>query len=516
MLEASFVRTMRLGKIFFTLILCGCAAFFVVKSIHWHWMFDESVFHYINFLMDRGKAPYRDIIDINMPGAYFIDGWAIWVFGTGDLGWRMYEYLLLTLLVAAMIVIARPYDWFAGVLGGGLFVLVHALDGPQMATERDEIMTVLIVAGYAFLFSALRRRRPLLMAPAGFLLGLAGSVKPTAVPLGLVLLGMAAFALWREKRAVGAYLSSGLVGMGLAGVVIAGFFVRTRSFPAFLGLMRGIVPYYVSLAPVPYSVLFGLLINKWMAVLCLLAVTAIWMNPERKNWERWALAVGVGFGVVSYFAQDKGTAYHRYPFFAFLFLWVSIEFVSAIKRQDWSRNFGVAGVLFAMLLAVPTCMIRLHRAPNTIDLPDALEADLTRLGGAAKLQNSVECLDTVSGCVAALGRLHLVETQPYMGDSLFFPVEGAVRSLYWSDLFWKQIHENPPKVLIITTEMMTGGGRMGRFDKLKQWPEFEDFLDRNYRVETTRRFGENDFMTAYRIYVLKGDRMRVGELTTPR
>lgn len=170
-----------------------------------------------------------------------------------------------------------------------------------------------------------------------------------------------------------------------------------------------------------------------------------------------------------------------------------------------------------MVVVIPTCVVRFHRAPDTIDLPDALQADLTRLGGAAKLQDSVECLDTVSGCMAALARLQLVETQPYMGDSLFFPVEGAVRSAYYSERFWNEIHQNPPKVLILTSEMMTGGGRMGRFDKLKQWPEFEGFLDENYKVEPTRKFGELDYMTAYRIYVRREDRRAgVRELAAPR
>ena len=503
--EAISARTARTGKLVFTVVLCACAAFFVYKSIGWHWMFDESIFHYINFLMDHGKAPYRDIIDINMPGAYFIDGWAIRVFGVGDLGWRMYEYLLLAILVASMIVIALPYDWFGGLLAASLFLLMHALDGPQMATERDEIMTILIVAGYAFLFSALRRRKPILMVPFGFLLGLAGSLKPTAIPLGLVLLGMAAFALWRQRSALARYVAAGVIGSAFAGALIVWFFMRTGSFPAFKDVMLRAVPYYVRLAPIPYTRLLWLLINKWVAVLVLLAIPAIVMNRDRRNWERWALAVGVCFGALSYFAQGKGTAYHRYPFFAFLFLWVCVEFVAAIKRQDWSRDFGIAGVLFAMFVAIPTCVSRFARAPDTIELPDALQADLIRLEPREKLQNSVECLDTVSGCLAALGRLHLVETQPYMGDSLFFPVQGAVRSPYYSNLFWNQIHENPPRVLILTSEMMTGGGRMGRFDKLQQWPEFETFLNQNYSIAVARSFGERDFMTAYRIYVLNDD-----------
>ena len=44
-----------------------------------------SIMHYVNFLMDRGLAPYRDIVDINLPGAYFMEGWAMHIFGGGIL-----------------------------------------------------------------------------------------------------------------------------------------------------------------------------------------------------------------------------------------------------------------------------------------------------------------------------------------------------------------------------------------------------------------------------------------------
>jgi hypothetical protein len=34
----------------------------------WPLFWDAQVFHYGNFLIDHGFVPYRDIIDMNMPG----------------------------------------------------------------------------------------------------------------------------------------------------------------------------------------------------------------------------------------------------------------------------------------------------------------------------------------------------------------------------------------------------------------------------------------------------------------
>jgi len=109
--------------------LLGGAVSFIVSTLHWPWTWDTQVMHYISFLLDHGKAPYKDIYDINMPGSYLTERWAIDLFGGGDVGWRLYEFSLLGTMTLAMIVIARPYDWLAGLFAGVLFTLLHGSDG---------------------------------------------------------------------------------------------------------------------------------------------------------------------------------------------------------------------------------------------------------------------------------------------------------------------------------------------------------------------------------------------------
>ena len=138
-------------------VLLAGAACYVVFTIHWQWMWDTQVMHYIVLLLNHGKVPYKDIYDINMPGAYLTERWAIGIFGGGDLGWRLYEFTLLGSMTGAMIVIALPYDWLAGLFAGVLFSLQVGSMGPWQAAERDEVMTVLIFIGYAFLMLAVRK-----------------------------------------------------------------------------------------------------------------------------------------------------------------------------------------------------------------------------------------------------------------------------------------------------------------------------------------------------------------------
>lgn len=54
----------------------------VIMSWHWPLIGDAPLFHYDNFLMDRGMAPYRDIAEMNLPGTLstrFVqeNGWAV-------------------------------------------------------------------------------------------------------------------------------------------------------------------------------------------------------------------------------------------------------------------------------------------------------------------------------------------------------------------------------------------------------------------------------------------------------
>ena len=501
---AASPRSLQIGKAFYTLVLCAAVAFFVVETIHWRWMWDDSIMHYGNFLMDRGMVLYRDIIDMNMPGSYFIEGWAIHVFGGGDLGARLYEFTLLGALVASMVVIAWPYEWFAGLFAGVIFILMHASEGPTNSLQREEVMTVLSMAAYAFAFVSLRRSMAWLMVPFGFLAGLAILLKPTAAPLGFVLLTMAAVELRRRKVAMIPYVVSGLLGLFGALLVVIAFFARTHAFGAFVDIMQRLLPYYSGLHST-YRVMLQGLEARSLIVLLPIALAVMWAHRDWGNWERWALGFGVAFGAFSYFAQHKGYLYHRYPLMGFLLLWIGLEFAWAAHKRGWVRILGLTGFSLGVLYVVPQYAIRVARAPHTTALPDALERDLKRLGGD-QLQHKVQCLDMVSGCVTALYRLNLVQSTGFVGDFLLFQPQGRASSTYYQDRFWSNVHATLPTVIVLTNAWFV---EKPSFDKLAQWPEFAKFLDSQYVLAVSRDFHEPTEVAgpvAYRIYVLKGSK----------
>jgi hypothetical protein len=500
MQDTSKPRYVGILRILSIVILCAGASSFVIGSMGWQWQWDTSVMHYMNFLMDHGRTPYRDIVDMNMPGSYFIEGWAIRIFGGGDIGWRLYEFSLLAALTASMIVITKPYDWLAGLFGGTMFALIHGKEGPANAAQREEVMTVLILAGVAFLFTAFRSKKPTLTLPFGFLLGLSASLKPTAAPLGLLLLVMLILSLRREKIAAVPYISFGITGFVAGVLVILGFFWKYHALSAFLAISQRLLPYYASVGnQTIFRLIHGLVpgLAPYPFLLITLALTL--KNRDWKNWERQVLFLLICFGALSFVVQRKGFAYHRYPFLAFMLLWMGLEYMRALRMQGWVRGLGIAGTV-GLLCTVPLCCELINRVDPKSELTDVLEQDLRRLGGA-KLQNQVQCLDMVSGCLGALYRLNLVQSTGFVSDFMLFGPPDSNPSTFYRDLFWQNIHQNPPKVIVLTSARLSAPES---FDKIDQWPEFASFLHWEYSQDVTLTGNpQNPPSQGYRIYLLK-------------
>lgn len=480
--------------------------FYVAVSIHWPIVWDAAVMHYVSFLMRHGMQPYQDITDSNMPGAYIIETFAMRVFGSGDLAWRLYDLSLCGSLTWASVVIARPYDWLAGLFAGIFFTLFHGSDGPRFTGERDLVMTVLLVCAVAFLFSALRRGRPLWMLLFGIAGGMAASIKPTSAPLALLLLVASVVLLQRAHRPIGSYLVLSLAGFAVAAAVVLGFLLHHHAVHAFLFVTRDLLPSYVSLRQLGPAELIRSILPHSVALLLALAILLALLN---RGWsaERWLILLCLLFGAASYFSQRKGFPYHRYPLLAFLFLFMSIEFLAGLRRSGLSRALAALALGVFFFLSEPN-LLRPMRPQSTtfpINFSNGLAADLEHLG-PDRLERNIECYDLTYGCFSALYRLRITQSNGITGDLLFFsPAEtSAVR--FYRDLFWRLNSTAPPAVLVITNQWFQENNS---FAKLDAWPAFHTYLQTHYTLLLTREFPVSDAppvpgdppLPAYRIYV---------------
>ena len=465
--------------------------------------------HYVTFLIHHGFAPYRDITDSNMPGAYLTESLGMHLFGAGDLAWRIYDLFLCLALTVASATIARPYDWLAGVFAGILFTLFHGSDGPRFTGERDLVMTVLLVCSLAFLLSAIRTRRALWMLPFGLAGALAASIKPTCAPL-LVLLLAAAIVLVRRKRAPAIpYLLWTSAGWIAVSALVLGFILVHSSIHDFLFVTRDLLPSYVSLRHLGTAELVRSTLPHSLALVALLALLLAFVN-RGWNAERWLLLLCLVFGALSYFAQRKGFPYHRYPLLAFLFLFMGIELLSGLRRSGISRAISAFAILVFLLLGEPHLLqaMRPQSSAFPINLSDGLASDLTRLG-PDRLQRNIECYDLTYGCFSALYRLRILQTNGVTGDLLFFSPTETYAVNFYRDLFWTLNRTRPSDVLVITNQWFQENNS---FRKLDAWPAFRQYLDANYTLVLTRSFpvsagplvpGDPP-QPAYRIYIRNG------------
>src|ERR1700677_900276 len=187
-------------KILLTSYFLVCAGIFVLVTAHWKQVNDPAQLSYLCFLMDHGMAPYRDLLEINMPGIYLVNWSVMHTLGDGSVAWRIFDFALMGIATWAMIAIARPYDWLAGFFGATLFILFHARDGAGQQGQRDFIIAVLLLCSYAFLFNVFRKSRQWPMFAFGLCAGIAATIKPTPLPFALVLLLVAAIRLKRAAQ----------------------------------------------------------------------------------------------------------------------------------------------------------------------------------------------------------------------------------------------------------------------------------------------------------------------------
>jgi hypothetical protein len=485
-----------------------------IWSIHWPLMLDSPVMHYVVFLTHHGFKPYSQIPDMNMPGANLTEAWAMHVFGTGDLAWRIYEFFLLAVLAGSLIIITLPCDWIAGVYGAGLFIAMHAAEGPRQAVERDEVLAVLLMVGYAALFTAVRRRLSWLALLFGMADGLAICIKPTFAPLAIAVLYLLVVALRGRRIPLFAYLAWATLGLTIAVGFNLGYLLRYGALKEFIFVVRMVIPAYRGGIGRPFAIAVRAFPKYILPLLPLAVACAIgnWRRGLRWNWERIALALGVACGLFSYFAQGKGLVYHRYEYLICLFPIVGMEAFEAMRGDGWLRRAGVAVLVLTMLFTVPMYVLQMHRTASNSELTLALESDLRQLGGAHDLQGEVQCFDVTEGCLNALYHLGLVENIPFTGDLGFFPKHDDPVAQHYHDIYWEHERVDPATVLVLGNEDFWGSEGFG---KVHRYPKFDQFLDENFTQVIARSFPMEDVkdprnkmtgdgVPAYRIYVRNG------------
>ena len=491
------------------LLACVLAIFVLIfVCLTWHWPFvgDEALIRYANFLMHHGMAPYRDVVEINMPGAFAVDWLVVHIYGSSSLAWRMFDFSLMAVVIFAALAIAWPYDWLAGIYGSALFILIHGRDGVVQSGQRDLTIGVLLLAAVALLFHAHRRNYWPATALFGLFCGAASTIKPTVLPLGFILLFLLSIDLRRQRLSVMRHWMGGIVGLLAPLLLVLAFLLRERALPAFLYTMHTLIPYHASIGRLPLSYfLWHSFASTILPIVLLWLILAI-VHKHWRTWEQHVLLVCVAFGWVSLMVQGKDYPYHRYPLEIFLLLLAGIEFTAALRDRGIVKILGIAGLIFGIFVLAPISTVKLaHYQWKQDEFRAMLQTDLNQLGGK-NLSGHIQCVDTIGGCIATLDQMRLVQATGFLYDCyLFTDKPGSVQTEYRTR-FWQALQKNPPRVFVVTNQLCINPP--GTFQKLERWPQFDAYLRDHYTIDMQRKPPDEVRWwihptppTSYRIYV---------------
>lgn len=501
----------------FGAVLIACSLIFLVMRRHWPMVGDAALLRYAVFLIQHGWTPYRDIVDINMPGAYWATAFGMHLAGSADVSWRIFDVGLIGLTGLGYFVIARPYSRFAALFATVMLLLVHGQDGVQQAGQRDLVIAALLVVGVAFLLEAVRRNNCSYLVPFGLAVGLSATIKPTALPLGLVLLVMAAIyraKLQEEAREPRIWLNWTLIGIAAMAVPLACMLLwleHKHALDAWVAMERLVLPYYAaqerrgfgftlshSISPLPALVLFWLL-------------CAALRGPAWPRFERLVVATAAILSLAALLVQGKALPYQRYPMMAFLLPLIALDLTTAWCRgasgPKLARCVALGGLCCGCLVLAPLALVKVHRFDARPQEFDAmLMADLSRVDG--DLSGHVQCLDGIQECLPTLYSMHLLPATGMLSDQPLFDAVKRPAVEILRQRFEKEVTERPPLVFVVVSGFSLDSVK--GYQKLEAWPAFERWLNANYTltVERTpqhlvRWWGRAQEPAGYRLYVLK-------------
>ncbi len=498
--KSAWLRRLKLAV---ALWLTALVAVCLILTRHWPLVNDGALLHYISLMMDAGRAPYRQLLDMDLPGTFLIDWSVIHIFGPGAVAWRVFDVFLLLCLSSSMLVIARPYSRFAGIFAASLFWLLHLRDGMGQAGQRDLIEATLLLATVAFTFQAMRMGAWWLLLLAGLCAGIAFTIKPDSLAFALIVFILIPRQQTRANHPVLAFALLAFAGFLIPLLAVAVFLEREHALFAFWTTLTEIIPFYASLGRQSLNAL----LRDWLSAplrLLLLATGLLALTNRRHwNWEKTVLAAAVAWGLASFLLQGKGFPYHRYPSVAFLLLWTGITCTETERSSALPRVLAIASVAYGTLVLAPLSFTRAVHATWNSSLLDSLQTDLTTLGGS-RLDGAVQCVDSIAGCNTTLLRLNLHQQTGMLTDFLLFGPETEPAIRRTRAHFWQEITTRPPRVIVITGALHPSSSDGPPFAKLATWPAFGDLLTARYTLTTERSFtpGQNGAL-AYRIYILR-------------
>lgn len=449
----------------------------------WPLVHDAPLMHYIAWRILEGAAPYRDLFDMNFPGAYAAHILLLVTLGPGDVAFRAFDVGLLLAVGAGLWVALRGSSAWGGLAASTLFGLYHVAGGPWLAGQRDLLLCALLAwsaAGIVVSIEAAEGARLGWLGVTALTLGLAVWVKPHAIVAVPVFVGWVSWAPRGPARARA--LAVAAAGLAVPAGLALAWLRWTGGLGAFMDITLGyLIPLYSRLGR--NDLLHEIAVRDYgMGALAGLAAWAGLGIAALVRARRWGqlcvLATGVAYGIAHFAVQGRGWEYHFYPLALFATALGGAGLGAALSDGRRALTVmlvlalaGTAGALWTKgqrNVAPAWIAAKLGR----VDRVSAALRPIVAAGG------TVQVLDTTEGGIHALFRLRAHEPSRFLYDFHFYHDVGRPYVQRLRAELMDAVRTRPPAALAVFEVGWPAGG----YERVAAFPELQAWILGGYRL----------------------------------
>lgn len=476
---------------------------------------DQGVFAYMGSALLQGAWPYVHTWESDFPGLIFLQAAEILVLGKSVAMFRLFD-LMFQLGNAYLVfrIASRVSGRVAGLVAPVLLCLIYQGYGPWNTAQREGFGLLFVLAGFWMYFTAERRSPVLTAAAIGLGLGIAVTIKPTLLALGLFYVPLVIEL--RDRR-----------GLALAAVAAAG--VAAPAVTIIIGYWAagGLVQLYE--ACVAYQAIYTArlrgqepLLAYWLQKLGHLGLNAVvlpivyvpFLLARAARRERWMLWLGYLGSIYAVFVQGTFAGYHYLPGLALgailigsLFSLASDRLLHGFALPLGTRRVPAQWVLAQVLLAA-AALFYMRDAP----IGKLVTLRFLNRPAANELRNQTVFDFTESYDVAAYLRERTRPDQPiqvwgyeslvyYLADrraaSRFQMTHPLVMRVPGEDLtpmqrrwraeFMDDMKRRPPAYVAVVRQdrWWWAPGERTSEELLDDFPEWKGVIERDYALEHT-------------------------------
>lgn len=478
------LRAVAIGILLFSTLVT------LIRSFDWPLIHDAPLLHFISSEILAGAAPYKDIIDMNMPGTYLLHMLALTTLGAGDLAWRIFDLIWLALAAGAIIMFTRAFGSWISIFSSAFYFAFHLSQGPLRLGQRDFLMIPFLMFGAHFLAQSLEQNfsnRQMLWA--GLFLGCAIAIKPFSLILLAFFAILILYYSWNTPNEILRNLSCLIISSAVIPLLVMIWLYSMGSIlPLWTFATEYLIPLYSHLNTTNYwsliaSVIKGSqpIIPAIIAFLLCLRVGSIHMGPRLAT-----LILCAIYGALHFIIQGKGWPYHLEPYCFFLFT-LGISLLGMII-QEATPTLRVTAMsafcVMALMMGGQSLAAGLISNPFIVKkqaLVHQLEQDLLVL--PLKKTDTIQILDTAEGGIHALLKLGRHLPTRFIYDFHFYhDIQSPIIQNFRHE-FIQGLQKNPPHTMVLFHFHW-----LPPFDesRIQSFPELTDLLTTHYPRRLTR------------------------------